>query len=395
MTSRNPVSITHNGYFPPETRNDTALGAGEVWTSDPVFAEDYASVAWFAISDQPSATLGCTVETSYDGVTFSNVTDLSHTLEPNTAVFRILTGASRYYRIKFTNGSTPQGFFSAYLKCDKRPLNPLSATRNQVIHAATDVNFSRPASDFLLDVARSRVRDHAPFRKFGSNPTVGTTEELVWFNSSAYAGFLTSASAVRIASGGNANDDAAGTGAREITVEGLDENFEEASETIATAGTSASSATTTTFIRINRAYVSASGTYTTSGLDGSNVGGVIIETTGGTTLAAIESQAGQTQLGFYTVPANKQLQLERLHLNVAGGKPCTIRMYQRRAVDDTSAPVEGRRLVLGWIEVDGSDSFNYDFNIMFPEKTDIILTAKSASGTSSVDVEFTGILIDV
>jgi hypothetical protein len=57
----------------------------------------------------------------------------------------------------------------------------------------------------------------------------------------------------------SANDSAAGTGAQEVTIYGLDENGAFAQEALATNGASASGNTTTTFTRVFEARVTAAG----------------------------------------------------------------------------------------------------------------------------------------
>lgn len=87
---------------------------------------------------------------------------------------------------------------------------------------------------------------------------------------------------MRIKAGGNAADTAAGAGAREVTLIGLDASGNVVTEAIATNGISASSATTNSFIRLYRAYVSASGTYATAAA-GSHTAAIVIENSAGGT----------------------------------------------------------------------------------------------------------------
>ena len=128
---------------------------------------------------------------------------------------------------------------------------PLTAPGTLNVGDDADTLVSRP-NDWRLDVARNRWSAITSVHKFGENPAVGTTEEDIWFGGGLY-NWLQSAATVRIAAGGNAADDSAGAGAREIQVEGLDSNWDEATELITTNGASASTATSTSFIRVNRA----------------------------------------------------------------------------------------------------------------------------------------------
>ncbi len=96
--------------------------------------------------------------------------------------------------------------------------------------------------------------------KFGTNESVGTTFAHIWPLGGIY-NWPSVATTVRVASGGSSNDAALGSGARTIVVDGLDENFDIATEEITLAGSSASVSTTTTFIRVHRAFVTEVGSY--------------------------------------------------------------------------------------------------------------------------------------
>lgn len=249
-----------------------------------------------------------------------------------------------------------------------------------------------PANSPELLAALGRLDGIATVRKFGRNDAVGTgSYEDIWTVGGDY-NFLTAASAVQIAAGGNAADDAAGAGARSVTVVGLDENWAEATETITTAGASASSATTTTFIRVYRAYVANVGTY-----GGNNTGDITIETTGSTTVCQIDADLGQTQMAIYTVPAGKTAYLPRLHVGIAqsANKEASIRVWRRENADDVSAPFSGgKRLVYAFDEVSEFLTLDHLAFISFPEKTDIWASAIGTGGGTLVDVQFDLYVVD-
>ena len=386
-----PIIIRNQGYFSEANSTTTALDGDDVFTGQWKRCDDYATVVFYAESDVSSATNGCVVQTSYDGVNVGS--SLSHTLTPSAPVFRIFTAASKYYRVIYTNGSAAQSRFTCYLKFSKSPLRGLSSTRTQSVTKNTDVEFIRTTNDFDFDVVSGRVADHTAVRKFGANTTVSSSEALVWESGSS-SPFLSAAATLRIKSGGNVNDTAAGTGARAVTVIFLDSNFNETTEVLATAGASASSATSSTARRLLRAYVSDSGTYTTSGLDGANTGAVVIETSGGTAMGTIAAGIGQTQIAHYTVPAGKTLYIRDVHISAAGTKPASIYMFQRLSADDVTVGVQPRRLVRAWYEVQEPSDHNFHNRISFPAKTDVFFTAKTPSGTSLVNISWNGTLVD-
>lgn len=248
------------------------------------------------------------------------------------------------------------------------------------------------ATSFFFDVARGRKEGHSRIYKFGRNADVGTgAYEAVWAYGGAY-NFLQAASALRIQAGGNAADTAAGAGAQTITVYGLDENWDEVSETISTNGASASSPTSTTFIRVYRAVVSTVGTY-----HAANTGAITIETTGGTVVGYIAAGLGQTQMAIYSVPAGKTAYMAYASAEISasgGSKSATIRFFIAPGADDVSTPYNGVNL-LGVLD-GGSGKYYYDFPAFpsFPEKTDLWAEAIADTNATQVAVRFQLILID-
>jgi hypothetical protein len=246
--------------------------------------------------------------------------------------------------------------------------------------------------DFLIEVMKGNVPGHSLIHKYGRNDAVPNGS---WAHISlipfSIANFPTAATTVRIKAGGHANDTAAGTGAREVTVVGLDNNFQEASEAIATNGALASSSTTTQFWRIYRTYVSSVGTYT-----GNNDGDVVIENTAGTAdLIKIAAGEGQSQYGGVAIDIDYTAYLVGVHVTVDSNKTANIRCFTRENLDDTSAPMSPKRLRLHW---DGVQSPGYVYSPGAPEfslngKSDIWFEAYGDGAVSQVSVDFELLLV--
>ena len=234
-------------------------------------------------------------------------------------------------------------------------------------------------------VARGRNanRQFGKVHKFGKNTAIGTGFVEVWDGGTHT--WPTAAAAVRVQAGGNAADDIAGAGARKIQIEGLDENWEEAEEVIELAGASQSSATTTTFIRVFRAYVSEVGTY-----HGSNTGAITIEDASANVHAYIEAGAGQTQMTQYTTPINTVSSMSRLAFTIDTGKTVDVRMYQNTNANDVSAGYTGaKRLIHEWVGLkDLVFRDRLDANITFNGATDIWFEAKVSVGTASISIDY-------
>lgn len=247
--------------------------------------------------------------------------------------------------------------------------------------------------DPLLEEAKGNVTGLTPGQKFGRNPSVAAaTVEDIWTAGGAYTGFLTAASAVRIKAGGDANDTSGGTGAQTVTIEGLDENWAEASETVTLAGASASAPTTTTFIRVSRAYVATSGTYGEA-----NAAAVDIETTGGTLMARIGYEngigLGQTQMMVFTVPAGYTLYFRQLAVSADASKSTEIYLWQRRNADDVTTPFSSRRLINAKEVGGGTTVIRFATYGVFPAKTDLWASALGPSGGGAVTMTADYVLV--
>jgi hypothetical protein len=256
---------------------------------------------------------------------------------------------------------------------------------------------SIPAS-FLSEVAKGNVPGHSIVQKFGNNSLVGTTYVPISTGGIYRTPQVGSATTLRVKAGGNANDTLAGSGARKVLLQGLDETGALVTEEISLAGASASSATTTTFIRLFRAYVTESGTYATQAA-GSHAGNIVIENgAGGTDWGTIELNGfalSQTRTGAYSVPLGKTAYLLSAQIQIESTKTVDIIFFQRQGILKTAAPYNAMRMVF---EAGGLiDSFNKGGQSSwgpFPELTDIGFLAKISVGTANLSVDFEILLVD-
>lgn len=139
-------------------------------------------------------------------------------------------------------------------------------------------------------------------RRAGVNTDVdtSTTPEDLWGGSGLYTGFPSTAEPVRITSS-SVNDAAAGTGARTVTVTGLDISGNFIQETVTLAGTTPV-VTVQSFWRLNRAFVA------TSNQDNRafNAGIITIQqnVTTANIFATIDIGVNVARTTAYTIPAN-------------------------------------------------------------------------------------------
>jgi hypothetical protein len=250
-----------------------------------------------------------------------------------------------------------------------------------------------PEQDFNVNVSKGDVPGHSYVHKFGRNDAVASG---AWEGVNLLSGafnFLTAASTVRVKAGGDGNDTAAGTGARSVTVEGLDSSLDEASEAVATAGASASSATSTSFWRVFRAYVTpaSAGAY-----GGNNVGQVVIENSGGgTDLISIGAGEGQSQYGAYAIPSGKTGYLMSAHVTVDATKAADIRIFTRAGLNDFSTPFEPARLKLYWDGILGKFAYLPKApELSIAAGSDIWVEARGSGGVTEVSANFEILLVD-
>lgn len=234
-------------------------------------------------------------------------------------------------------------------------------------------------------LSRSRgIADvQAVVQKYGRNPNVGIGAfEHIWFQGGVYP-WPQTATALRVQAGGNAADDIAGANARQVTIQGLDQDWLEAEETIDLAGAAQSSPTTITFMRVNRVFVAAVGTY-----GATNAGNIIIETTGAVILANLAAGLGQTQLGHYSVPANRTAYVPRIRIHYAALKEGNVRWMMRDNADIIVAPMGPTRLIQSWDELSGNAGRIFESIPELTPKTDTWFEAIAITTAAAVNVSF-------
>ena len=242
-----------------------------------------------------------------------------------------------------------------------------------------------------LTAAQGKIGKITAWDKFGYNTGIGTSAEVIWeYGGSTYAGHLTSASSLRIKAGGDAKDATGGTHARKIVIEGLDQNFAETSAEVVTNGASASSLTTTQFIRVHRVYVTDTGAY-----GNANEANMTIETSGGDVVAVMGAGYGQTHMAIYTVPAGKTLYLSRAEAFAdQTGREYVVKIYQRLDADDSTAPVSAARVMHIFTTSNPSaQTLNLNGATAFPAKTDIWVTGVGDSAGNGLAVSLQGYLV--
>ena len=364
-------------------------------------------------SDYPEVAVSCKTDAagtlyfdfSNDGTNWDTFPSSGFAVSAGIHEFHTAVKLPRWFRARLVNGSTAQTYLRLYTYFGKNFRAP-NAPLNQALGLDADAILVRPTFPWL-DISRGLVSGVTSIKKFGRT-TVSTSYTPLCYGGIGNTGGIYntpqsgSATTLRIKAGGNANDTAAGSGAREITLQGLDENWSEVSETLATAGASASSATTTTFTRLFRAFVSASGTYATASA-GSQAAEITIENgSGGTDWAFIPYPTSafpesQSSIGAYSVPTGYTAYVFLDNVTIDSGKTADVIFFHRGGADETAAPYTAMRSksILTGLSVGSTDltGRNIPFG-PFVGPCDIGYMGRVSATTGSIACEFEIFLVN-
>lgn len=176
-----------------------------------------------------------------------------------------------------------------------RPVDGANADLNEALREIDD-SFRALREDTQL-AARFGIQPFVAkqfYAKFGFNPDVDNSSvpEDVWPEGTTLAFPSTAASASVVSD--DAADAAAGTGARELVLQGVTGSYDFVEEVIVPNGTSPV-LTTGSFLFVHRVFVRACGS------NGTNVGRITV-TIGGSLVQSVEPGKGQTESSHIVVP---------------------------------------------------------------------------------------------
>ena len=222
---------------------------------------------------------------------------------------------------------------------------------------------------FGVSIQRGDINNFSGIQKFGYNGSVGGSFETIWDGGGDYT-FITSAGTATATSSNTASDN---TGTVEI--QGLDSNYDLATETLTIGG----SAGSTSFIRVFRAKMVNANT------GSANVGTITI-TVSSTTVAQIQPTYGQTLMSVYTVPRKHQAYL--VQMDIGSSKDLENEIIFRIKEIDNGNAWNTRSFITtrgGFVEK------NFAVPEIIQPKTDIEMRG-SSSATSSISSGFELIL---
>jgi len=230
------------------------------------------------------------------------------------------------------------------------------------IRSISQVGTSEP---FELQVARGQIPAHYKLHKFGFNALVQEVEETIWDVGGIYT-YPSSAVKMTATSTDGANDDGV-----QVTVQGLDANYNQLSETITLDGTGVAE-TNGFFLRVFRAFTEGS----------QEPSGTINITNASTTYARIALGENQTLMAVWTVPAGYtayMLQNNTTCYTEQNNKFGITKLVTREP-DGVFRTQDKHTVVLSQNVVD------YPIPKAIPEKTDIEMRATASSSNANLQV---------
>lgn len=227
--------------------------------------------------------------------------------------------------------------------------------------------------NFELNVARGKVRGASAIHKFGAVPALSqNTTGTIWDkNDTLYPWNAFDTAGIITASVSNASDNG-----KQVIVMGLDNNYEEISETF-TLSSSSTVSGTISFKRVFRAYLINGST--------NNVGDINF-TKSGSDVLRITATKSQTLMAIYTIPAGKTAYIYKgvatAQSSADGNGNMFIRYFGQQAFRvGHSFEVSG---------VGGQYDYKFPFPIRIPEKSDIDIrmTTRTNNGryTAAFDI---------
>lgn len=233
------------------------------------------------------------------------------------------------------------------------------------IRSISQVGTSEP---FELQISRGQIPGHYRLHKFGFNPLINDLEETIWDVGGIYA-YPSSAVKMTATSTDSSNDDGV-----QVTIQGLDANYNQLSETVTLDGTGVGE-TSGFFLRVFRAFIEGS----------QEPSGTINITNASTTYARITLGENQTLMSVWTVPAGFTAFLYQKDVTCftdANDKYGTMRFITRK-------PGGVFRTQDKYSVHTGHTELAYTTPIPIPEKTDIEARAIGSSSNAGLRVSTT------
>lgn len=228
-----------------------------------------------------------------------------------------------------------------------------------------------------LQVARGQISGHSVVNIFGYQASLGGTTIPIWEVASAYT-YPVAATTMLLYSSSASDTNV------NITINGLDANFNPISEALTLTNGTTGVTTTKSYFRI-QSMISNDNTYADP------IGNITLANAGKTIVyARIIAGINRTQMGIYTVPAGYSYYISRIacFINEAGGgnNYGTFQVYNRNNIT-------GQVFTVLQAPFYGVYNVQRTYPFVYTEKTDVQWQVSVGTGLSPAGLQIEGILI--
>ena len=239
-----------------------------------------------------------------------------------------------------------------------------------------------------LDIARGLASGCSSYHIYGRHIDVNSTPTPITRSGYYRTPQANAPAYLRVRAGGNANDTANGSGGRSITFIGIGIDGSLITETVETAGASASAATTQGFVRLRDAIVATSGTYATQ-TAGSHASTINIEDTNGNlwgTIADGTIGRGNMEQAVFVTPKDRAALVTNIFVSSDADKKANVVFYKREGILQTAAPYSVMQLVNEFPQSHNLIDLRFDPPLYFPPLTDFGFLASVSASTVDVSI---------
>lgn len=268
---------------------------------------------------------------------------------------------------------------------------PREITHPSIGAPANSIEEQMGTFDPDLLIARGLLPGHSNFRKHGMSPQVGASEAVVsHLPNKALPWMPLVAQEVSIESD-SAQDDAGGTGALTVQIDGLDGDYNLQSHVFTMDADTPVVSTGILWTRVFNAHVLTSGTYR-----GANAGQMILRETDspGEEILLMPAEHGEGGTTHYCVPAGKTLYVKNYKLQLQSGKEMTFEVLYACCANVITSPFAGLRKVLEFEGFTGSTPGSFAVPFALPEYSDIWAMGSVTAQTGYAYFEYSGSLIN-
>ena len=438
----NPLFVKTTPVDCSDTNNSTETplpadtgGSDHIFTGTSTATAGFSTIAVHVHSDVGSATDGLRVEFSSDEVEW--FLGESYTLKAGAVKFFTPPVQAEYFRIVYINGVVAQTTFhlSVLLKLraikwsshniadpivdeDDAQLVKSVITGKKASGAYDNVSLTNGGNmkvsleefeagfltdplpvtdyeDYFLEVQRGNRTGKSVVHKFGGSASIVAALVPV-ANSNTYNTPTTPVALEFVSSSGN--DSSGGSGARQITVQGIQSatTWEQSTQTYSTNGVTP--VAIGSWLRIYRWFVSQSGTYA-SPTAGSHAGTLTIRVAGAgatwSTIPITPFPLAQSQIAVYTIAKGKTGFFRSADVYVDSGKTLQVLCFQRPNADTVAAPFSAMRLINHWVGVSGEMHYKPKYpNGPYVGPCDFGFMAQGTAVASDITVDFELEIVD-